>query len=68
MRRFFTPSLEGLTSPTTLVCATGYLCNLFGLGCGVPIELAASNHFNYRHLVKVDKYWRIMTQSMSRTW
>lgn len=53
VRHFFTPSLEGLTSPTTLLCAMGYLCNLFGLGCGVPIELAASNHFNYRHLVKV---------------
>ena len=49
---FIQPKMEDLLNPAVWICSLGYVCNLFGLGFGVPMELAASNAFNYRHLIK----------------
>ena len=46
----FLPSLEDFKDVSIWCCALGYVCNLFGLGFGVPMELAASNPFNYEYL------------------
>ena len=46
------PKSEDFKNVTVWCCGLGYVCNLFGLGFGVPMELAASNTFNYRNLIK----------------
>jgi hypothetical protein len=39
-------------SPRLWLVGFGYTCQLFGLGQGLAIELAARNDFEQRHLVK----------------
>ena len=47
----FQPKMQDFQNLTPWCCALGYVCNLYGLGFGVPMELAASNPFNYEHLL-----------------
>ena len=47
----FQPKMEDFYNLSIWCCALGYVCNLYGLGFGVPMELAASNPFNYAHLL-----------------
>ena len=49
---FLIPKWEDFQNVTIWCCGLGYVCNMFGLGYGVPMELAASNNFNYRFLVR----------------
>ena len=47
----FQPKFEDFYNVSIWCYALGYVCNLYGLGFGVPMELAASNPFNYTHLL-----------------
>ena len=48
----FRPKLEDFYNLSIWCYALGYVCNLYGLGFGVPMELAASNPFNYAYLLQ----------------
>ena len=52
IHHLFIPKIEDLQNVSVWCCALGYVCNIFGLGYGVPMELAASNNFNYKHLLR----------------
>ena len=49
---FFIPQTENLCNPAVWCFGLGYVCNMYGLGFGVPMELAASNLFNHKNLIK----------------
>jgi hypothetical protein len=52
LRDLLQPRREQLLSPRLWLAGAGYTCQLFGLGQGVPIELAARNSFDQRHLTR----------------
>ena len=52
LKFMFQPKSEDFYNVSIWCCALGYVCNLFGLGFGVPMELAASNPFNYAYLLR----------------
>jgi hypothetical protein len=52
LRDLLQPRREQLLSPRLWLAGAGYTCQLFGLGQGVPIELAARNSFDQRHLAR----------------
>merc|ERR1712016_327048 len=50
-RQYIVPRFSHLGNVGLWCCSLGFVCNLYGLGFGVPMELAASNSFSNRHLI-----------------
>ena len=50
-RQYLTPRLSDLGNVGLWISSLGFVCNLYGLGFGVPMELAASNSFTNRNLI-----------------
>ena len=50
-QQFLVPRLSHLQNVGLWCSSLGFVCNLYGLGFGVPMELAASNTFTNRKLI-----------------
>ena len=50
-KQYLVPRLAHMENVGLWCCSLGFVCNLYGLGFGVPIELAASNTFTNRKLI-----------------